>query len=311
VMAEATLSGLPMLRVSLPNPTEAPPEGVGLQVEVEMGQLVTTPLALSFSYERHDVGSLGAYYTVSGSDETYVVSGRPVLPQTGINVQIPGTFARGALMVGGTFVDEEGFDPLISRVVTDHLYLPGDAELPFPVEAWYPAQIGTANRFLTIDGMSHERLVVVPGQFQATTGADKTVGVHRRYTELAFEVYHAPYEATDFQPPTIWAVEAIESAGDVEFRVRAEDDSGSVMRVVVLYRDPVVSTWSMLELSYDPGTGWADGLVTGLGDSIHYFAQAVDPTGNVALALDHGQAFDSVPADLESVYLPAVLRGYP
>jgi len=179
------------------------------------------------------------------------------------------------------------------------------------VEAWYPSHIGTANRFLTIDGIPHERLVVVPGQFRATTDADKTVGVHRRYTELAFEVYHAPYEATDFQPPTIWAVEAIEAAGDVRFRVRAEDDSGSVMRVVVLYRDPGVSTWSMLELSYDPGTGWAEGLVTGLGESIQYLAQAVDSTGNVALALDHGQAFGSVAIDFEFVYLPAVLRGYP
>jgi hypothetical protein len=311
VMAEATLYGLPMLRVGMPNGTTTPPEGVGLQVEVEGGELVTTPLALSFEYEQHDLGALGAYYTVSGAKEAYAISGRPALPQTGVNIQIPGTFAHGALMVGGTFIDEEGYDPLVSRVVTDQLYLDSDAELPFPVEEWYPAQIGTVNRFLTIDGTSHERLVIVPGQFRATTDADQTVGVHRRYSALAFTVYHAPYGETDFQTPTIWSVEATRAAGDVQFRVHAEDDSGTVMRVVILYRSHNANTWSMLELPYDAGTGWAEGSAPGLGDSIYYFAQAVDSSGNVALALDHGQAFSLGTGDLESVYLPAVLRDYP
>jgi hypothetical protein len=309
VMAEATLYGLPMLRVRLPNGTTTPPEGIGLQLEVHAGEMVTTPLDFSFQYEQHDLGSLGSYYTVSGSTETYAVSGRPVLPQTGVNIEVPGTLAHGALLVGGTFVDEAGFDPLISRVVTDHLYTAGDAELPFPVQAWYPAQMGTVNRFLSIDGISHERLVLVPGQFRATTDADETVGVHRRYTDLAFEVYHAPYEVTDFEPPTIWAVQAVESADGVQFRVDAEDDSGSMMRVVVLYRGQEVNTWSMLDLAYDANTGWAEGQVAGLGDSVYYFAQAVDPAGNVVLALDHGQAFTGVLA--RPVYLPTVLRNYP
>jgi hypothetical protein len=234
-----------------------------------------------------------------------------VLPQTGVNVEVPGTFAHGALLVGGTFVDEGGFDPLISRVVTDQLHVASDAELPFPVEAWYPAQMGTVNRFLSIDGVSHERLVLVPGQFRATTDADHTVGVHRRYTDLVFEVYHAPYSETDFEPPTIWAVEAVESTGGVRFRVRAEDESGPVARVVVLYRGKEANTWSLLDLAYDPGTGWAEGEAAGLGDAIYYFAQSVDAAGNVALALDHGQAFTGVLARHDLLYLPTVLRNSP
>jgi len=311
VMAEATLYGLPMLHVRLPSGTTDPPGGVSLQAAVSAGEVGTTHLDLAFFYEQHDLDALGAYYTISGSTEVHAVSGRPVLPQTGVNVEAPGTFAHGALLVGGTFVDEDGFDPLISRVVTDHVAAGDDVELSFPMQEWYPAQMGTVNRFLSIDGVSHERLVLVPGQFRATTDAVQTVGVHRRYTELAFEVYHAPYEATDFQAPTIWAVEVAASVNGARFRVRAEDESGPLMRVVVLYRRPEVNTWSMLDLACDPGTGWAAGEVKGFDGPIYYLAQAVDATGNVALALDHGQAFSGVVAHRNSLYLPTVLRDSP
>ncbi len=45
---------------------------------------------------------------------------------------------------------------------------------------------------------------------------------------------------------------------------------------------------------------------------IEYFAQAVDPSGNVALALDHGNPFDEVKAAVEmpTIYLPLVSRNY-
>jgi hypothetical protein len=154
-------------------------------------------------------------------------------------------------------------------------------------------------------------LVIVPGQFLATTEADRTTGIHRRYTELAFDVYHAPYDATDFQPPTIWAAEALESVDGIRFRISVEDDSGAVMRVVLLYRDPGERTWSMLELSFNPETGRAEGHVPGLKGPIYYFAQAVDASGNVALALDHGLAFVEVKSALQSIYLPAVFQGHP
>jgi hypothetical protein len=44
---------------------------------------------------------------------------------------------------------------------------------------------------------------------------------------------------------------------------------------------------------------------------IEYFVQAVDPTGNVALALDHGNPFQRMVAgQIWSVYLPLVSRNY-
>jgi hypothetical protein len=64
-----------------------------------------------------------------------------------------------------------------------------------------------------------------------------------------------------------------------------------------------------VELDYNSGTGWASGSVPLPGDAIEYFAQAVDPTGNVALALDHGNPFQGVTA-VSEVYLPLTLRAY-
>ena len=306
VMAEATLYGLPMLRIDMPVTTTVPPGGQDMLGGLEVQQTTTTLVNLVFSYDSHSVSGVGDYVTLAGEDGVHVVAGRPVLPLTSMNIHVPDAIAHGALMVGGTFDDVSDFDPLVSRVVTDQLSEAADAELPFPAQGWYPAQMGVVNRFLSIDGESPERLVVVPGQFQATTTAAPTIGVQRLYSALSFEVYHAPYTATDFVAPTIWDVRALQSDTGVSFRVRVEDDSWSVARVVVLYREGSSNTWSKIELPYNAGTGWAEGTVSGLGSEVEYFSQAVDPTGNVALALDHGRAYSAVSQE-QRVYLPLVV----
>jgi hypothetical protein len=59
-------------------------------------------------------------------------------------------------------------------------------------------------------------------------------------------------------------------------------------------------------LTYNPLTQHATGSVPGLGGQFEYFVQAVDPTGKVALALDHG-----LPLQAQAKYnlfLPLVRR---
>jgi hypothetical protein len=210
-------------------------------------------------------------------------------------------------MVGGTFHDR-AIDPVISRVVTDELYV--EAEPAYPTPSWYPLQLGGVNRYLGLDGVSHDKLVVTPGQFRATTLSTDTatLGTQRLYDELHFEIYHAPFGATDFIAPSVWQVQASGGTDTLRFRVEVTDDSGQVERVVVLYRTASSQRWQKAELAYNPETNFAEGtapLVTG---NLYYFVQAVDPTGNVALVLDRGNPFQATIGLDSYIYLPLVLK---
>jgi hypothetical protein len=77
--------------------------------------------------------------------------------------------------------------------------------------------------------------------------------------------------------------------------------------VVVLYRTLDSQSWSKVELTYHAVIGWAEGKVGPVKGPIEYIVQAVDGTGNVALALDHGNPFTQVKPGL-MIYLPLVFR---
>ena len=175
--------------------------------------------------------------------------------------------------------------------------------------------MGTVNRFLGIDGQSRERLVVVPAQFQAAASAGvtgTTTGTLRLYNEIAYDVYHAPFTATDFIAPSVWQVEAVSTTKYLEFGVQVTDDREEIERTVVLYRTLSSERWLAADLAYDGRTGWARGREGPVTEPFEYVVQVVDGTGNVAMVLDHGNPFQrweerEVP---EEVYLPLVNREY-
>ncbi|MBC8076721.1 MAG: hypothetical protein H7Y32_11655, partial [Chloroflexales bacterium] len=189
------------------------------------------------------------------------------------------------------------------RVVTDELRVA--SEPAYPAQTPYPSQLATVNRFRGVDGQSRDRLVVVPGQFLPGASGAATTGTQRLYSTLRFEVYHAPLAATDFIAPSVWQVESAHVYGGVRFQIQADDDNGAIARVVVLYRRADATNWTRIDLPYDSDTGYAAGVAPVQGKEIEYIVQAVDATGNVALALDHGSPFQ-VP--LARVVLPVVAR---
>ena len=63
------------------------------------------------------------------------------------------------------------------------------------------------------------------------------------------------------------------------FRVRVGDDAGAVRRVLLLYRETAVSTWTAVELPLDPATGRAAAFLPPAGGPIEYVVQAVDASG--------------------------------
>jgi hypothetical protein len=308
VLEELTLYGLPMLKVRMPvtHTAWSVDAGGAWHVrgpveEASAGETYTTTQRLSLAYNRRDVAGLGTYYYLEDSDEVHVMGGSPVQPRISRDIHQSGTIAHGVLWVGGTFSDQP-LDPVISRVVTEEVYM--DTEPTYPAQGWYPVWPGTINRFLAIDGRSRERLVVVPGQFQAAAEVTPTTGVQRLYSDLEFVIYHAPFTATDFIAPNIRRVEALSTTSALKFWVHVVDSDESVAsntradvtRVLVLYRFLAdvsaagTSAWIPLDLDYDAANGWAVGQVDP-GGPVEYFVQAVDATGNVALAMDHGNPF--------------------
>jgi hypothetical protein len=202
VISELTLYGLPMLQINLPVTTTEPYGGPslaqvqalhkpGLQAQA-MTDTVTATFNLHFDYTAHTTPN-GAYYTLVGSDDVQVTGHRPVQPRASVDVaRTDGLYAQGVLMTGGTFTEVVGFDPVVSRVVTETSALATEPTYPI-TDTWYPQQVGSLNRFLSIDAQMRERLVVVPGQFRAADTGSSTTGSERLYEDLSFDIYYAPF----------------------------------------------------------------------------------------------------------------------
>jgi hypothetical protein len=306
VLGITTLYGLPMLRVNMPVTTTIKPGALWEPLAgtaPTAAELTTETLSLRFTYVPSSTNS-GTFFQVAGVDDLQISAGRPVQPRWSKDIHQPDTIAHGVLMLGGAFQDFPNFDPVISQIVTDRT--PLNNELLYDTAEWYPSVPGSINRFLSIDGQSRERLIVVPGQYRAN-GPGAGTGTERRYNNLDFAVYRAPFTATDFIAPSIWQVEAISTTLDLRFRVRVSDASGSIARVVVVYRRLTDNAWLKAELTYNPNDNWAEIRLPHIFAPIEYFAQAVDETGNVAAALDHGLPFTRVRFGAY-VYLPVIKR---
>jgi hypothetical protein len=306
IMSEMTLYGLPMQGISLPSPQPKPaPTGLmvttypsvdflipTLEIVGSKGEdLSATAYNLELDYEEHFVPGMGSYFRIAGSPETYVSGGRPIQPLASLLVDQDGKLAHGVLMTGGEF-SEFFNDPVISRVVTDTMADSGEA--PYNIPFWFPAKTATINRFLSMQTGPVERLVVVPGQFMAMGEAEETLGYQRLYDSLSYIVYHAPFTDTDFIAPSIWEVDLSTDHGHLEFSARVGDDSGQILRTLVLYRLVTETQWRSLDLAFDPTTGWATGVGVPLSGLLEYFVQAVDPSGNVSLGLDKGNPFSEM-----------------
>jgi hypothetical protein len=74
------------------------------------------------------------------------------------------------------------------------------------------------------------------------------------------------------------------------FTILVTDDESAIEQVVVLYRELASNEWKRVNLAHDRATDTASASVAASGE-VEYFVQAVDATGNVALALDHGNPF--------------------
>lgn len=193
-------------------------------------------------------------------------------------------------MLGGSFTDTPNFAPVVTNATTE--YSTNATQPGFPYNQFYPAQIASINRLATIDNGFKQQLVIVPGQYQASTA---TTGTERLYNRLQVQVLTADTSNGDFVAPSVSEVTAASTPAALQFHIRAGDNVAPA-RAVVLYLPQGQTTWNRADLTYNPATGYFDAALPPSPGVITYFAQVADAAGNVALVLDNGKFFTVRPS---------------
>jgi hypothetical protein len=287
---QATMFGLPMYEVNVPagpgaiTPAQTEPAGETFTVSVEDGDTVTmlTPVKEEIM---PPVSPNGHYFTAGG--DAQATAFRAIQPR--IIVPIPaGPPAHGVLIKGGTFIDKggtftdpSGFDPVISLPTNE--WLVNASEPQICLDAFWPSVPVTLNS-LDPGGGGPQALVITPGQFRCTSGADPTVtGIQRLYTSLTVEILRS--DPTETEPPAVDSVSISEvDATTLAVTVQASDPSG-IAKIVLLKLSSGVITPIELALPQPlPASGTftinvLDVLPT---DDIAIAGQVVDGAGNVA-----------------------------
>jgi hypothetical protein len=311
VLAQATLYGLPMARVSLPEPlrrsllagSAAVASGQLGQAETSPEGLTTRRMTFTPPYTTHVITPTatithaieGVYFSVGGEVESN--PGEPIQPRTSVTITLAGETPHGALFEGGTYKVLPGFDPVVARIISDVVDLP-PAEPAFDFsDRWQPPTWSLINQLWTPEGLS-QRLVVVPAQYR---GASATRGTERLFELMDYTVYYSP--STDWIPPSVWRVKRTPLDRETD-EVRVEvTDLSDVARVAVSYTagDGVWHTVNLARLSHDPNL-WTRAIPHHA--DMEWFVQAVDTAGNVAVDDNKGGYFGSINRN----WLPLVFR---
>jgi hypothetical protein len=273
VIDEATMIGLPMYRIG--TGATAPPPTPAVTTTDSATGLPSATFSVSPSFTRVNT-AIGSYYV---SDDSFAENRRPIEPTAKVDITQPGLVAHGALITGLTSSDETGFDAAFSRVVDDLSgftpELVGDVSYPTKLQSI--ATIGTPIG-------PRQRLVLFTGQFQSDGTHDvRGIGTQRRLTALSGDVFYTAPSATDFTPSSFGPVAVTQAGSTVGFAVDVTDNVGGengVKRMLVLYRDGS-GTWKSIEMSHSSSRWSGAGPLAG--NSVEWFMQAVDGSGNVAV----------------------------
>ena len=110
-------------------------------------------------------------------------------------------------------------------------------------------------------------------------------------SELTYTVYYSV--TNDFIPPNIWSVEQLpDTPTTVGLAVEVTDFSANIIRVVAIYTVGD-GHWQSVDLVADQDNIWRTTVNNGLPrtDSLEFFVQAVDNSGNVAVHDNKGHYF--------------------
>jgi hypothetical protein len=309
----ATLYGLPFVRATVPNPTARPstPATFGIRtLQPAPDGIYTDTLTLRVGYTLTDLGTRGQIARLTSADimdgpqgsssiplpEQRARSGRPTFPSFALPLDLGSRQIRGVSLRGATSDQIDEFNPTVTRLVTDHVYL--EQEPPFDLgAAWYPGDIAAFSRFSASGGGSRSNLLVTPLQYRG----NQDQGNLRIFREMTIDVYSIdPAQAPaplreDTLAPYIRAVQQSRApGGGVQVVVQATDNLG-VVRVDLLAEQN--GRWRSSELRPVGSDRW-----TGMVPGTEFIVSARDQAGNVGIYTGKGQwtapLVDSLPLPL-------------
>lgn len=322
---QATLFGLPMLKIQLPagrggtlaggessivGATQPFTTNPGLTLGLESAEVQIVP---TFSAARQRV--LTDFENQQQVTATYFEGDQgilnnpaePILPLEVRNVSKAGAVLRGVGFREGQYEDLPGIVPLTGAATTE---IRG-VHAGFPTEVFFPVQPWSVNYFdgLCATGEEVTRLSFAAAQFRANLDGS-AAGTLRRFQNARFRLYYSgnltiyagevdsvPGRAG---PPSIAAVFASSTETNVHFSTRVVGNpSAGIQEVWVTYTATVgawAGRWASLNLVQDAAdsTLWSADLPLPVGFSagnLRYVVQAVNGVGLVAFHSRQGNYF--------------------
>jgi len=240
-----------------------------------------------------------------------IIFGRPQLPSLRFDVVYSETqLPRGIVVLGGQ-MREYAFDPIVTRIITDRVYI--EDEPVYAFEQWFPTQPIKINRvgsYVGEEAQNKGQLVFYPAQYRGSSAG----GVLRVYDQVRLRVYYGDeMDIEDWQAPVIRRVRAVPGASSVQVSLQVSDpDSGvgtpSGVEDVWLTFSLDGEMWSSVPATRQSGDTWHVSLdLPGGGGAsrLSFVVQAIDGAGNVAYSANKGGVYRGAES---AVYLPLVLR---
>lgn len=279
VLQQWTFYGLPMFQLEIggqrtPAADEFPSADFGGNFAFPGVTTFVAQLDLTAPPTQQDEGE-GTFFELDGRTQTVI--GQPVQPLFYADVPSPNSrqsvsqTLRGVALLGGEFVTQENFDPVVAVSTND--FFTDTTEPILTDQGWQPAlPVSIAQQ----NGESEFKAVL--GQFNAASQQQ------RLYDNVTVALYYS--NSDDVTAPTINSVSGLydSTTNEITVKVNAADASG-IHNIVVAYTDG--NSWQFKNLVYRADSqNWTN---TFMGTATtRYVVQVVDNEGNVSVETNKG-----------------------
>lgn len=323
---EATIFGLPMLSVNLPQgrgvvpaaPTDIVPTPVGtnpgLALNLQTATLNITPNLVPTTVELDVIGgeeeeTVTATY-MTGADSVFTNPAELVLPVEIEDVTAADYVLRGVGFRGGSYTDLPNIVPLTGAPTTE---IRG-VHVPFLSNVFYPIELTQRNYYDVLArgfGNGRTYLNIVPTQYMSN-GPASLEGTLRQYNELDFQMFYSNYVTTfesgnapaQADSPTISGIRTTIVGSNVVILARVYGDpAAGIQNVWATFTGaagPYYGAWQSVSLNRSnvDSTIWTGSfpLNGSSPEDIQIMLQAVNGVGLVSLATNMGEYYSPVPS---------------